>query len=158
MKKFTTLALVSLALVACKPLVDTMGDTAPTAPTNEVEQPQAADDSMQNSIAGNYRTYQQGVLTDGSTKVLFFHAAWCPVCKTANDELVDWYESEQIPLPTYRVDYDTETELRQKYGVTVQHTFVLVDGSGDEMTTLTSPSSAELKRLLYGNMDKAKDM
>jgi len=30
-----------------------------------------------------------------------------------------------------KVDYDTATDLKRRYGVTMQHTFVQVDGSGE---------------------------
>ncbi len=30
-----------------------------------------------------------------------------------------------------KVDYDSSSDLKQKYGVTMQHTFVLVDANGE---------------------------
>ncbi len=66
-----------------------------------------------------------------TTKVYFFHAPWCPVCKAFDEEL----SASQSKIPTgatlIKTDFDSETELRQKYGVTYQHTFVQVDDSGN---------------------------
>jgi len=54
--------------------------------------------------------------------VLFFHAPWCPSCKAADKN----FTAETAPANTvvFKVDYDTSTELKKKYGVTSQHTFV----------------------------------
>ena len=43
---------------------------------------------------------------------------------------------ETIPedVVIFRVDYDTEEELKEKYGVTYQHTFVVVDTEGEAVT------------------------
>jgi thiol-disulfide isomerase/thioredoxin len=57
--------------------------------------------------------------------VLFFHATWCPSCKSADKSL----SSSAIPdwLTILKLDYDSNTELKQKYKVLSQHTFVQVD-------------------------------
>lgn len=98
--------------------------------------------------AGSYMTYADAVLRDGREKVLFFHAAWCPTCKKADQQLTSLYGETAYPRSTYRVDYDAETELKQRYGVTYQHTFVLVDGVGNALETIQGPSDAELRALL----------
>lgn len=156
MKNVISIACVALLLTACKPLIDQSPNTMePEKPV--VEQEQAKEPEEKNTaVVSNYKPYQAGVLADGQTKILFFHAAWCPVCIEADKELSDWYATEQIPLPMYRVDYDTEKELKKQYGVTVQHTFVVVDGSGKMMSAVTGPSAANLKRLIYGNTQPAK--
>lgn len=61
--------------------------------------------------------------------VLFFNASWCPTCKAADKE----FKSSKIPdgVTILSVDYDLNTELRKKYGVTYQHTFVQIDGKGE---------------------------
>jgi len=64
----------------------------------------------------------------GSTVVYFFHASWCPDCKATDAALV----ADGVPdgLTVVKVDYDTATDLKKKYGVTTQHTFVAVDPEG----------------------------
>ena len=88
------------------------------------------------------------VLTDGTTKVLFFSASWCPVCKTANQTLTSWYADGKGLLTVYKINYDTEKALEQKYGVTYQHTFVKIDGKGNVIKSITGPSDDDLKDLL----------
>lgn len=62
-------------------------------------------------------------------KVLFFHAAWCKQCRMIEDDIL------KGPLPDnwtiIKVDYDSHQDLRKKYGVTLQTTFVKVDDQGN---------------------------
>jgi thiol-disulfide isomerase/thioredoxin len=73
--------------------------------------------------------------------VLFFNASWCPTCKATVRSL----EAEGAPagLTVVSVDYDGATDLRQQYGVTVQHTFVQVDEQGNELAKFTGSESGE---------------
>lgn len=82
---------------------------------------------------GSYESYSPEKLSlasDGKV-LLFFHAIWCPVCRNIEAEINS--NPEALPAGTHilKVDYDKEISLRQKYGVTVQHTFVQVDASGN---------------------------
>jgi thioredoxin 1 len=85
------------------------------------------------SGAGTYEQYAPEKLSRAETGdvVLFFHANWCPICRALEQDITA--DLSRIPANTHilKVDYDTATELRQKYGVTVQHTFVQVDAQGN---------------------------
>lgn len=96
----------------------------------------------------SYAAYSPDVLMNGETKVLFFHAAWCPSCKKADASLNAWYAANAYARSTYKVDYDTSADLKTKYGVTYQHTFVLVDGQGNALKTIQGPTDAQLQELL----------
>jgi thiol-disulfide isomerase/thioredoxin len=63
--------------------------------------------------------------------VLFFHAPWCPSCQATEASI----DADGVPdgLTLVKVDFDSQTELRQKYGVTYQHTYVLVDPDGTQL-------------------------
>ncbi len=102
----------------------------------------------QPEAAGQYALFTDDVLADGKTKVLFFSASWCPVCRSADVKLKDWYAADGFPLNVYSVDYDSRDDLRSRYGVTYQHTFVKVDGEGNALQTLQSPSDAQLQAML----------
>lgn len=65
--------------------------------------------------------------TEG-TKVLFFHAKWCPACTGAAKNLSAWTAPEGLNV--FKVDYDTSTELKKQYGIVGQHTFVQIDDNG----------------------------
>ena len=60
--------------------------------------------------------------------ILFFHAPWCPECRGFEQAI----ESGTVPdgAQILKVDYDSATDLRKKYGVTIQSTFVRVDATG----------------------------
>ena len=67
-----------------------------------------------------------------SNKVYFFHAGWCPICQAIDKEINE--DTSKIPagVTIIKTDFDSSTELRQKYGVTTQYTFVQVDNNGNE--------------------------
>ena len=43
-----------------------------------------------------------------------------------------------------KTDYDSQKELKKKYGITYQHTFVLVDDEGNEIKTWNGGGIEEL--------------
>lgn len=69
--------------------------------------------------------------------VLNFWAGWCPTCLGLDQELKD--RSSEIPkdVTLLRVNYDTETSLKQKYNIVFQHTLVQVNKDGSEITKWT---------------------
>lgn len=70
-----------------------------------------------------------------SDVVLFFNASWCPTCQEATEQLT----GAQFPagLTVVSVDYDSNEQLRDQYGVTTQHTFVVIDKDGQEIKKFT---------------------
>jgi thiol-disulfide isomerase/thioredoxin len=96
---------------------------------------------------GVYSAYRDGVIGK-ERAVLFFHAAWCPECRESDAELRDLYEKNPPAISTYKVDYDTAIELKQRYGVVTQHTFVLVAPDGTALQTIIGPSHEKLLSLL----------
>ena len=64
--------------------------------------------------------------------VLFFHANWCPSCK-ADMKQIDSRLSELGNITVIVVDYDKNADLKKKYGITYQHTYVQIDGEGKKI-------------------------
>lgn len=62
--------------------------------------------------------------------VLFFRASWCPTCRALDADIKANAETIPAGLTILDVNYDTETALKQKYGVTSQHTLVQVAADG----------------------------
>lgn len=106
--------------------------SAPTTP-DPTPSDQAADEQAEPAAqAGAYVDYYDGALADtAGTKVLFFHASWCPKCRALEEDIL----ASDIPddFTVFKVDFDTATELRQRYGVTLQTTIVYVDDEGDAL-------------------------
>ena len=104
-----------------------------TQPTLGTDTPSTTEESTPATTVGSYEAYSADKIAraaDG-TVVLFFHAAWCPSCRALNSNI----ESNRSEIPSgvsiLKTDYDSETELRKKYGVTTQHTLVQVDKDGN---------------------------
>lgn len=151
--------LLALLLVGCgaeDTETDASAESTPSETTDEepgetaTEEPadgQAeGDDAEPASAPGQYlelAEYQSDTaVAEGTDVVLFFHATWCPDCQEAEKSLT----SEGVPdgLTVVKVDFDSETDLRQQYGVTVQHTFVQVDGKKEIKKWTGSASGAEI--------------
>jgi len=84
---------------------------------------------------GQYVEYSQTAYASaqGQKRVLFFHAGWCPTCIAANNAFNR--SLDQIPsgVVLLKTDYDSESALKSRYGITYQHTFVQVDDDGNEL-------------------------
>ena len=96
-------------------------------------------------VKGVYKTYRESDLvkvSEGAKVVLFFNASWCPTCHAADKELL----SSTIPdnVVILSVDYDSSTELKKKYLVTYQHTFVEVNAEGNMIKKWSGGGLAEV--------------
>lgn len=90
------------------------------------------EDSAMMQKPGTYKAYSGEALAmaqKGKT-VLFFHASWCSTCRTTDADIIKNVATIPVGATILKVDYDKEVALRQKYGVTSQHTFVEIDASG----------------------------
>jgi len=96
-------------------------------------------------VKGSYESYSPEKIVRASTGdvVLFFHAGWCPSCRGLSSDI----ESKETSIPNgvsiLKLDYDTETALKQKYGVTTQHTLVQVDKDGNLIKKWSGGSKLE---------------
>jgi thiol-disulfide isomerase/thioredoxin len=75
-----------------------------------------------------------------SKKVYFFHASWCPICQGIDKEINADMSKIPAGVTMIKTDFDSSTDLRQKYGVTTQYTFVQVDGNGNETAQWSATS------------------
>ena len=84
--------------------------------------------------AGSYEAYAPEKVALASLThdvVLFFRASWCPTCKAVDADIKANLSKIPGSLAILDVNYDNSTALKQKYGVTYQHTFVQVDAQGN---------------------------
>ena len=104
------------------------------------------DTSMPNG-AGSYETYSPEKIAKAATGnvVLFFRASWCPTCRALDADIKAHLKDIPSALTILDVDYDNSTSLKEKYGVTYQHTFVQVDANGSLIKKWSgSPTLASL--------------
>lgn len=84
-----------------------------------------------------YIDYSSAALTaNGEGKnIIFFKASWCPTCKSLDADITS--NANKIPegVNIMKADYDTSSELKKKYGVTQQHTLVVVDKDGNKISS-----------------------
>ena len=149
-------AVFALVLAGCSTsATDTEGAEASTSPSAAAASPSTpgspAPDSAAESKAPAAKKPAAGVEVDyaeysknkadyaNSDVVLFFSAAWCSTCQAAHNAI----DSEGVPdgMTIVDVDYDTAQDLRQQYGVTIQHTFVQVDENGKQLTKFSGSVS-----------------
>lgn len=87
------------------------------------------------AYSDRYTTLDSADLSKITTdkRVLFFHASWCPTCHTLDRDIRA--QTALIPedVRIVKLDYDKDTELRKKYGVTLQHTLVQINENEDEI-------------------------
>ena len=98
---------------------------------------------------GSYEAYSPEKVAAAENKkvLLFFYAPWCPICRPLDANITANAMSIPKDILILKVNYDSEIALRQKYGVTVQHTIVEVDATG-EMQKKWSVETPTLAALL----------
>ncbi len=102
--------------------------------------------------ASSYLEYTGEALAGVTDKrrVLYFYASWCPTCRPADADLKANASTFPSDVVVIRVNYnDPETdqeekELAKQYGVTYQHTFVQIDGQGQQVTKWNGGQTTEL--------------
>ncbi|MBI5405999.1 thioredoxin family protein [Candidatus Kaiserbacteria bacterium] len=111
------------------------GSTAVGQP-NDAMAPKKDESAAMMAKAGSYEVYSPEKIAKAATGkvVLFFRAGWCPTCKALDADIRSHLKDIPADVTILDVDYDNSTALKQKYGVTYQHTLVQVDASGNQIT------------------------
>jgi thiol-disulfide isomerase/thioredoxin len=116
--------LALVALLAFAP-VQSWAQEAPAA--------NAAQEAPRATVVSFEGEPQLNTLAAEGTTVVFFYAAWCPNCRATIAELNARWAEVNPDLTVVIADYDKETALKGKFGVTYQDTFVLLDGEGNSV-------------------------
>ncbi|QYF89123.1 MULTISPECIES: thioredoxin domain-containing protein [Arthrobacter] len=134
--------LVALGASSCAAPAGTTAGTAPGTSTAAAE-PSApasaaagAGQPAGTAQAGTYTPYTPEAVSSASETdkvVLFFHATWCSTCKLLASDIEANAANIPAGVKILKVDYDSETALKQKYGVTLQHTLVQVRPDGSQI-------------------------
>ncbi len=109
-------------------------DTTKTDSMMKKDETSMMDKSDTMMKAGSYEAYAPEKVALASAThdvVLFFRASWCPTCRAVDADIKANLSKIPSSLAILDVNYDNSTALKQKYGVTYQHTFVQVDKDGN---------------------------
>lgn len=124
-------AAAALAYVyAARPATQSTATTPSNQQAPPAPKPTAKPTPPASAQPGAYVGYSAQAFEQAATRrILFFHAPWCPQCRALEQSIT----SQGVPsgMTILKVDYDTATDLRQKYGVTLQTTVVEVDPNGN---------------------------
>lgn len=135
------LVLVAGGVVFALKSGDDNQDAQSSTTTGTTEQETTGDDTQPAARTsgphGNYITLADYNGSKSSysndSKVLFFHAPWCPVCQSIDKEI----NANPGKVPEgdtiIKTDFDSQTDLKKKYGVTYQYTFVQIDNDGQQI-------------------------
>ena len=135
-------AAAPVAAVSSAAAVSTPLPAAPSSPTAAASPATATAPAASPAQAiGHYIDYaafsSNRPMYSAGKVVLFFHAPWCPDCVRTEKHLKADPASIPAGLTIVHVDYDSSTELKQKYGVTHQWTFVAIDAAGAKQAIWT---------------------
>lgn len=141
--------IAGLVFVSVRPKKDSTVTTTTPQPATK-----APDDGQYTTMPvvekGKYVSYVDDASTKvAGTKLLFFHASWCPQCRALDESI----KSSTLPDDTVilKVDYDSNQALRQKYGVTIQTTVVKINDDGEKVASYVAyeePNFAAVQKAL----------
>ncbi len=149
-KKMTTAR--ALAYVSIVVLLILLGNTVFRSDSFSMDVPKTTPAVELQFELDNYVQFSESTLQSSKARgqsLLFFAATgWCQTCSELENEIVA--RAPEIPsgMTVLKVDYDNDTEMNRKYGVTMQHTLVLLDSNGAEITRWAGGNfDAMLKKL-----------
>lgn len=133
-----------LVLSACglpQSPVASQGQSVQTDKSKEL----TADLSTDSPIYQDYTAENYQALLGKEPMVLYFYAAWCPACREQDKNIIADLANFPKKTKILKANYDTERELKVKYGIQVQTSFVVLDSSGKVVASLLDPSLDDLK-------------
>ena len=150
MKYILTIGILSMILAGCS----TLPATEPTVvdPTTEVVTETSETETEETLTEGEamYKPYSSAEFENmtGKPFAVFFHAGWCPKCQALEANINKVLSSLPESFRVLKADFDKETELKAKYGVTMQTTFIIIDANGEAVETLANPSLEQITNSL----------
>lgn len=155
-KKYLLLTLPFLSIlilfVLSRPSEEAPKPSVSTSVENDTatSQDDTQNQDQTSNVKGSYQDYSEQALNSSSTtNLLFFHAPWCPQCRSLEKSI----QESELPdgVTIFKVDYDSNQELRKKYGVTIQTTVVKLNNQREldkKYTPYDNPSWDNVEREL----------
>lgn len=117
-----------------------------TQPTDQPAQTEADKEATEQK-EGQYVNYDgKAIETTEGRKLIFFHAAWCPQCRALEQSILDGTIPSGVTI--FKANFDLETQLKQRYGVTQQTTIIEVNDQGDELKQFNAYYEPSLQALV----------
>lgn len=144
MKKLILPILIVIGAIVFVTLKNDDPKTGLSTKSNVVTEAVAQNKSNDSQAKGDYITladYQKNPDTYKTSKIVyFFHAGWCPICNQIEKDIKA--NPGVIPegVTLIKTDFDSSVQLRQKYGVNTQYTFVQVNSEGKELKQWPGPN------------------
>lgn len=82
--------------------------------------------------------FTKAVANNGKSVLFFAALKWCPSCQAADRDFKAHFDKVPSDVTILKVDYDTAKDMKQKYAITMQDTFVQIDSQGKEITRWNS--------------------
>ncbi len=173
MKKMLIFTILSISAITSLSACDTQSDNIDNAtiPTQNLESTVNTTDTETTPKVTNVETpsltTEKAVYKDYSEELynsligqkpfaLFFHASWCPTCKQMEEAINADLSSTNPTLADgtiiLKADYDSETKLKQKYGILSQSTVVIINAQGEAITTLAAPTVTEINEAITSTL------
>jgi len=120
-----------------------VGETIADTKDDVMEKADVAVGGNDIATAGSFEDYAADKIGSNDKVVIDFAAEWCPSCRAFERDVQVNADSIPADLTILKADYDTEKDLKKKYGVTLQHTFVQVDAEGELVAKWTGSPNLE---------------
>ena len=82
-------------------------------------------------------------LAQKQTVVYFFAATWCPDCQATYKDVKANFSKLPMNFTLVFVNYDKAKDLRAKYGITAQHTFILLGAMGEKKKVWSTSTTVD---------------
>jgi len=113
-------------------VVNNTQNNVDSAVANTSETDESNESDQLNKTSGLYAKYSNDLKQyENKDIILFFKADWCPSCRVIDADIKASLSDIPENVVILELNYDKETDLKKKYGVTTQHTFVQIDTNGD---------------------------
>ena len=162
MKHLLLLVLSTVILSGCvsQQAVDTGIQEAPkqaSEPQQETSPTVAESPYKDKVISGTTTKYirytnadYQKALGDGKVIYFYFYASWCPICAKERPSILEAFDEMDHPNAIgFEVHFNDDEvvpddeEISRKFGISYQHTTIILDKNGKEAFRSLSPISKE---------------
>ena len=133
---------------------DKNGSTAQPANITKPAASQQSPTIGTNQLApGKYIDYNEAAFASASgTRILFFHASWCFQCREIEKGITANLDKIPAGITIFKIDYDSNQDLRRKYGVKMQTSFVKFYEQGKVIQNFVAydePNFANLEKNVF---------